>query len=155
MEGRQGPIDRKGFPLVAPSARYLLDANVLSEPVRPRPVASVIERLERQLDDSATAAPVLHELEFGVARLPTSKRKDALSRYLVEVVGRLPVLPYDAAAARWHARERARLTKRGRPPAFVDGQIAATAAVHGLVLVTRNVADFAVFEGLEVESWFE
>ena len=155
MGGRPGSIGRKGFPLVAPSIRYLLDANILSEPVRPRPVASVIEQLERQLDESATAAPVLHELEFGVARLPASKRKDALSRYLIEVIGRLPVLPYDAAAARWHARERARLTKLGRPPAFVDGQIAATAAVHGLVLVTRNVIDFSVFEGIDIESWFE
>ncbi len=134
--------------------RYLLDSNILSEPVRPRPSASVVERLGATLDECATAATVLHELEFGVVRLPASRRKAALTQYLDQVVGRLPVLPYDAGAARWHARERARLSRRGKPPAFVDGQIAAVANAHGLVLVTRNVADFTIFEGLAVENWF-
>ena len=134
--------------------RYLLDSNILSEPVRPRPSASVVERLGATLDECATTATVLHELEFGVVRLPASRRKAALTQYLDQVVGRLPVLPYDAGAARWHARERARLSRRGKPPAFVDGQIAAVANAHGLVLVTRNVADFTIFEGLAVENWF-
>jgi tRNA(fMet)-specific endonuclease VapC len=64
------------------------------------------------------------------------------------------VLPYDEHAASWHARERARLTKRGKPPSFVDGQIAAVAAVNGLTLVTRNVRDFVAF-AVRVESWFD
>jgi tRNA(fMet)-specific endonuclease VapC len=64
------------------------------------------------------------------------------------------ILPYDASAAAWHARERARLTRRGKRPAFVDGQIAAIAAVNDLVLVTRNLRDFSGFSGLEIESWF-
>ena len=103
--------------------RYLLDSNVLSEPVRPRPSASVLDRLGAALDECATAAVVLHELEFGVLRLPASRRKTVLAQYLDRVVGRLPVLPYDAGAARWHARERVRLSRRGTPPSFVDGQI--------------------------------
>ena len=37
---------------------------------------------------------------------------------------------------------------------FVDGQIAATAQAHGLILVTRNVRDFELFAGLTVENWF-
>ncbi len=56
-------------------------------------------------------------------------------------------------AARWHAAERARLEKVGKTPAFVDGQIAATAKVNGLTLVTRNVANYSLFEGLAVENW--
>lgn len=134
--------------------RYLLDSNILSEPMRPRPSALVVERLGAALDECATAAMVLHELEFGVVRLPASRRKAVLTQYLDQVVGRLAVLPYDAGAARWHARERARLSKRGKPPPFVDGQIAAVATTQGLILVTRNVADFTVFQGLAVENWF-
>jgi tRNA(fMet)-specific endonuclease VapC len=47
------------------------------------------------------------------------------------------------------------LVSAGKTPPFVDGQIAAIAAVHGLVLVTRNVRDFLSFSGVRVESWFE
>jgi hypothetical protein len=65
------------------------------------------------------------------------------------------VLPYDARAAEVHGKERARLEGLGRPPAFADAQIAAIAIVNRLVLVTANVKDFARFEGLAVESWFE
>ena len=136
------------------AARYLLDSNILSEPVRSRPESNVVERLLSSLDECVTAAPVLHELEFGVLRLAPSRKRSVLEKYLEQVVDRLPVLPYDVMAARWHARERARLGKRGRSPAFVDGQIAAIALAHGLTLVTRNVEDFASFRGLNVENWF-
>ena len=74
--------------------------------------------------------------------------------YLREVVGpTLSVFAYDARAADVHASERARLSRLGRTPPFADGQIAAIARVNGLVLVTRNVADFRAFEGLVVENW--
>lgn len=137
------------------SRRYLLDTNVLSEPLRPRPDAGVMARLERHATELATAAPVWHELCFGCWRLPAGARRDAIERYLREVVGEgLEILPYSEEVAEWHAVERARLVRAGRTPAFVDGQIAATAAVGGLVLVTRNVSDFAGFHGLKLENWF-
>lgn len=109
--------------------------------------------MQLELDDCATAALVFHELEFGVLRLPASRRKTIFTEYLAEVVSQIPILGYDMASARWHARERARLERRGAPAPFLDGQIAAIAAVNGLVLVTRNTEDFARFEGLEVEDW--
>ena len=65
----------------------------------------------------------------------------------------MPILPYDSAAAEWHARERARLAARGETPPMLDGQIAAIAAVHGLIVVTSNTADFNRFADLRVESW--
>lgn len=114
----------------------------------------MVERLASVLDACATAAPVLHELEFGVLRLDPSRRRTLLAQYLDRVVSTLPVLAYGADAAKWHARERARLTKLGRSPAFVDGQIAAIASAHGLILVTRNVEDFSAFQGVRVENWF-
>ena len=139
--------------MVAAPLRYLLDTNVLSEPMRRAPHATVVQRLAASLDDCAIPAPVLHELEYGVARLPRSGRRETLTRYITEVVARVPILPYDAVAARWHARERARLEKRRTPAPFVDGQIAAIAAVHRLVVVTRNAGDFSSFEGIDVVDW--
>jgi tRNA(fMet)-specific endonuclease VapC len=65
----------------------------------------------------------------------------------------IPILPYDEAAADWHARERARLLSEGRKPPFADGQIAAIAKVHDLAIVTANVRDFEAFEGITVEDW--
>jgi len=64
-----------------------------------------------------------------------------------------PVLSYDEAAATWHGEERARLEALGRPAPYVDGQIAAIAHVHGLVLATTKEKDFTRFRGLTVENW--
>lgn len=93
-------------------------------------------------------------MSYGCARLPSGKRRDAIERYLEDVVlASFPVLPYDEAVARWHAHERARLDALGQPAPYVDGQIAAIALTNGLVLVTSNVKDFAHFRDLTVESW--
>ena len=134
--------------------QYLLDTNVLSEAMRPSPNPAVLERLLSIGAAAATASPVWHELDFGRLCLPPGRRRRAIDSILDDFGRVLVVLPYDADAARWHARERARLSRRGKPPPFVDGQIAAVAAVHGLTLVTRNVRDFSSFSELSVESWF-
>ena len=135
--------------------RYLLDTNVLSESMRPVPDPAVLKRLLEVGDAAATGAPVWHELEYGRSRLPAGRRRRAINAMMDRLEAVLVILPYDQAAARWHARERARLTKKGRSPPFVDGQIAAIAAVNALVLVTRNVRDFKAFADLRVESWFD
>ena len=134
--------------------KYLLDTTVLSELARPRPDDGVLARLDEVADDAAIAAVVWHELRFGVARLPAGRRRDALSAFVAGLASRFPVLPYDRSAAEWHAGERARLERAGRPAPFADGQIAAVAVTNDLRLVTRNVADFAEFADLVVESWW-
>jgi tRNA(fMet)-specific endonuclease VapC len=134
---------------------YLLDTNVLSEPLMARPDNAVLERLKRFEGELATATPVWHELVFGCRRLAQSKKRSAIERYLEEVVlATLAIIPYDLAAATWHGEERARLAGAGRTPSFVDGQIAAIAHVHDLVLVTRNTSDFKPFRGIKIENWF-
>lgn len=134
--------------------RYLLDTNVLSEPPGAAPNPGVVKRFQRHQLHIATASVVWNELLYGCQRLPPSKRRDTLQGYIDEALRpSLPILPYDTAAAEWHARERARLEKAGTSRPFVDGQIAAIAHVNGLVLVTANVKDFRFFEGLVVEDW--
>src|SRR5207249_4623978 len=114
-----------------------------------------LARLRKRERDCVIAAPVWHELLFGSRLLVQgSARRDALERYLQEVVRpAFAILPYDAGAAEWHARERARLVGVGRTPPFVDGHIAAVASTNDLVLVTRNAADYRAFVGLRVEDW--
>lgn len=135
------------------SARFLLDTNVLSEPMKPRPRAALLRAIEDHRGDLAIAAPSWNELRYGWARMPASRRRDALEDYLERRVrAALPILPYDAAAADWHAAERARLAAKGRTPPHVDGQIAAIAKVNELTLVTRNVGDFRLFD-VDVVAW--
>jgi tRNA(fMet)-specific endonuclease VapC len=136
------------------SLKYLLDTNIVSEPLRPRPSRTVLRRLASHERETAIASIVWHELRFGCARLPVSRRREAIERYLEDVVlASFPILDYDRAAAEWHARERVRLEAAGKTPPFVDGQIAAIACVNGLVLVTANKVDFRGFKGLRVEGW--
>jgi tRNA(fMet)-specific endonuclease VapC len=134
--------------------RYLLDTSIVSSPVSKQPNPRVLEKLEALGHECAIAAPVWNELTYGCHRLPRGKRRQALETYLEHVVlASFPVLAYDAAAARWHGIERARLEARGKPAPFVDGQIAAIARVNELTLVTVNVKDFARFKDVDVENW--
>ncbi len=136
------------------SIRYLLDTNVLSEPIKSHPDARTLECLAGHDGELATCSVVWHELSFGAARLAASKKRSAIEAYLEDVVRSvLPILPYDQEAATWHARERARLSRRGRAPSAADGQIAAIASVNDLILVTANVKDFRRFKDLVVEDW--
>ncbi len=134
--------------------RYLLDTNALAEPVKPQLNGKFMERLAAHRDACAIASVTWHEALYGVARLPEGARRGALHRYLHDVVApSLPILPYDDAAAAWHADVRAARERVGRPLAFADGQIAAIAHAHGLVVVTANVSDFEGLEGVVVENW--
>ena len=136
------------------SLKYLLDTDILSQPLKPAPDRKIVRRLRRHQDESATASPVWHEMLFGSLRLPPSKRRKLIEQYLHEVVAAtLPILSYDEAAAAWHAEERRRLERGGRVPPFVDGQIAAIAVVNGLTLVTRNRRDYNRFRDLNLADW--
>ncbi|MBX3002174.1 MAG: type II toxin-antitoxin system VapC family toxin [Caldilineaceae bacterium] len=136
------------------SILYLLDTNVLSEPLRQRPNALIIQRFQEYQNRLATATVVWHELLYGISRLPASKRRSQIEAYCETVVlPTIPILPYDARAARWHAEERARLGATGLTPSFVDSQIAAIAATNGLAIVTFNTADYKNFATLEVLDW--
>lgn len=135
--------------------RFLLDSNILSEPCRPAPNEKVLSKLTQHKAEVAVASVVVHEILYGCWRLPSSKRQDYLWKYSQESVLILPVFDYDLNAARWHAEKRARLSKIGKTPAFVDGQIASIAVCNGLRLVTRNVADFQDFGDLMIVNWFE
>ncbi len=132
----------------------LLDTNILSEVLRPRPSPAVIGRLLQFNSRTLFASEITRfELCFG-ARL----RADApmfwarLQRELMPLVTWLPVT--EAVSTR--AGEIAAAQRlAGRPCGTVDPFIAATALVQGVPLVTRNVQHFERINGLKVQNWFE
>ncbi|NBB87371.1 MAG: PIN domain-containing protein, partial [Bacteroidetes bacterium] len=95
--------------------RYLLDTNVISEPVRPAPDDAVVSQLDAHSGALALPAPAWHELIYGVERMAQGRRRSYLANYLAEVVRpSMPILPYDHEAARWHGKARVALEAAGR-----------------------------------------
>jgi tRNA(fMet)-specific endonuclease VapC len=134
---------------------FLLDTNIISEPLRLQPNPTIIAMLQQYQGEVSIASVTWHELLFGCYRLPASRRRERIEQYLKKIVKpNIPILPYNVAAAKWFALERARLTSIGKPPAYADGQIAAIAQVNNLTLITNNVSDYADFQNLQVDNWF-
>ena len=121
---------------------YLVDANVLSEPTKASPDTRVIEWLRRNEREIAIDPIILGEIRFGILLLPRGRRRAKLEKWFDEGARRLQCLPWEAEAGLRWAELLARLRASGRAMPIKDSLIAATAIVHGLVVVTRNRTDF-------------
>jgi hypothetical protein len=124
---------------------WLLDTCVLSELVRPRPKAPVVNWVTQRDEDALFLSVItIGELEKGIARLPASAKRVALEQWVRRELaerfrGRL--LAIDATvAARWGAIVGA-AEARGKPLPVIDSLIAATGLQHDLIVVTRNTED--------------
>ncbi|MGH8528948.1 MAG: type II toxin-antitoxin system VapC family toxin [Nevskiales bacterium] len=135
--------------------KYVLDTNTLSELMRERPDPRLETKLSEHRKTCAIPAPVIDELQFGVSRMSAPERRAMYQGWLEALMADFPVIPLDGLCAQWHGRERARLTSAGKTPSLYDGLIASIAAVNELTLVTRNQTDFANFNNLKLENWFE
>ncbi len=132
----------------------LLDTNVLSEFMRPRPSASVVSWLDEQpAGEVYTSAISRAEIELGLLLMSPGHRQEALSQaaraMFAEDFARR-CLPFDEDAARHYARIVSARTRAGRPISVEDAQIAAIALAHRMPLATRNTADFELIDDLEV-----
>jgi toxin FitB len=123
---------------------YLLDTNVISETRKPRPHPAVLEWI-RSVDDASMflAAVTLGELQKGaeITRRQDMRKANEITAWIDLIASGFEILP----AGESIFREWARLMKGRFNPKWEDGLIAATARVHRLVIVTRNVKDFEGF----------
>jgi len=136
---------------------FLLDTNVISEPMKARPNAGVLAWLAEADEDSVFVSVVtITELRYGIERLITGRRRDRLDRWLRnDLTSRFGerILPIDLEIADACGRLVARSESLGRPIEPRDAFIAATAEVRGLILVTRNASDFEATVKTIVTPW--
>ena len=122
--------------------KYLVDANVLSEPTKPAPQLRVVEWLRRNERELAVDPCVLGEIRFGIPLMPKGARRTKLEQWFELGVQRLHCLPWEAPAGLRWAQLLAQLRVTGRSMPIKDSLIASTALVHGLTVATRNATDF-------------
>ena len=132
---------------------YLLDTDVLSNLLKRAPSMALITKLaavppEQQFTSSIT----LGELLYG-ARRRGPLADELLARIESRLLPELPVLPFDASAARRYGAVRCELEQRGTPVGDADLRIAAIALARGLTVVTGNVRHFRRVPDLSVENW--
>ena len=135
----------------------VLDTNVLSELMRPRPSTAVVQWIEKQSAmELFTTALTEAEIFYGIELAAKGKRRDGMlaaaeAMFAEDLAGH--VLGFDSDAARAFARIAARRRALGKPISQSDAQIAAVVQIHGAALATRNVTDFEACDVRLIDPW--
>jgi hypothetical protein len=131
---------------------YLLDTNIISELRKQKPHGAVTAWFDKALaEDIRIPAVALGELQNGVelTRRQDPQKASEIEQWIDRIVLSFAVIPMDGA----DFREWARLMHGKSDDLSADAMIAATARIHGMVVVSRNVKDFARF-GVQVFNPF-
>jgi toxin FitB len=136
---------------------FLLDTNVISEWVKPRPDQGVIEWLATVDEDRVHISVItVSEIRFGIEQLPPGARRKQIENWLTtDLPMRFEkrILPINLEIADACGRIMSRGRTAGRPIGPMDAFIAATAQIADLTLVTRNVSDFDILDLPMLSPW--
>jgi predicted nucleic acid-binding protein len=125
---------------------YLLDTNVVSEWIKPRPDPGVIKWLAEADEDRVFLSVItLAEVRYGIERMAMGAERNRLGVWLRdELTGRFEgrILPVDPAVAEAWGQLIAHAQTIGRTVGIMDGFVSAIAALHQMTVVTRNVTHF-------------
>ncbi len=131
-------------------ALVVLDTDIVSDLMRPRPAPQLVERLAGTAASAqATTAVTIGELAYGAQRVDRPELFERAMRLLSGVT----VLPFDRAAAERYGSIRSELERVGRRLPDPDLRIAATTLAHGALLITGNIRHFERIPGLACEDW--
>lgn len=123
----------------------VLDTNVISEAMKPEPNMAVRAWLNEQAAETLFLSSVtLAELLFGIAALPSGKRKNKLTRALEGLLELFAdrVLPFDTDAATHYASLAVTARNGGQGFPIPDGYIAAVAASRGFIVASRDTSPY-------------
>lgn len=137
---------------------YLLDTNIVSEFTKEYPNQNVLALYEARKNMCAISATSFQELVYGAEKMPDGKRKNSIAIFVENLRNNIEIIPYDGFAAEICGQLSGQCAKEGKTLPYCDTQIAATAIANGMVLVTRNTADFeeaAERSFLRLEDWFQ
>ena len=136
----------------------VVDTNVISELMRPRPDSAVVNWVRRRDQrEFYTTSVTLAEIRYGIARLDAGRRKESYTSAADEIFANFDehVLPFDRVAAVQYAAVVSARDRAGLPINGFDAQIAAICLAQGATLATRNVKDFTGI-GIEIiDPWNE
>ncbi len=134
---------------------YLLDTDILSNLMKRAPASALVARVARvPPEDQFTSSVTLGELLYGAHR--SSRTAALLERIEETLLPELPILPFDAAAARRYGELRAELERKGtRIIGDADTRVASIALSRGLTVVTGNERHFQQVPGLAIENWLK
>ncbi|MDP6523871.1 MAG: type II toxin-antitoxin system VapC family toxin [Kiritimatiellia bacterium] len=130
---------------------HLFDTTVFSQPIKDKPLLSVMDRWSALGDSSVcTSAICVAEILQG---LEARRSEKYWRRYRELLENRYAALPFDQTVASVFGHTAAALRKQGEPRPFVDMLIASTAKRHGLIVATLNARHFSGIPGVQVEDW--
>lgn len=134
---------------------YLLDTDILSNLMKRSPSSALVARVAQVPPaQQFTSSITLGELVYGAHRL-RERTATLIQKIEDALLPNLPVLSFDAAAARRYGELRAELERMGTPIGDADMRIAAIALSHDLKVVTGNERHFQQVPELEIENWLE